>query len=204
MDPKEIYDIIKEKIIWLVLEPEKTLNLTELADSFSVSRNPVTVALTYLQAEGWVLKHGTHFMVSPLSLDRIKGITETRLVLEVQSNVWAMQRITPEEVKKLYVLRDEILKTDPMKSHKRTVELDSKFHNLLFRASKNMESAKILEHLLNHYLRFFLSTPLLVRKDAFPEILDIIQAIEKKDEKSVRSISEEHIKGSVNQILSTF
>jgi DNA-binding GntR family transcriptional regulator len=204
MDPKKIYDILKEKIIWLKLEPEKTLNLTKLANSFNVSRNPVTLALTRLQAEGWVLKNGSHFMVSPLSLNRIKGITEIRLVLEVQANVWAMQRITPDEMKNLAALKKEILKTDPTKSYRRNVELDSKFHSLLFCASKNTESSEILERLLNHYLRFFLSTPSLLRQEGLPEAVNIIQAIEKKDVKKVRFFSEKHIRGSADRIFSGF
>jgi len=39
MDPIAIYEDLKEKIIWLDLEPESTLNLVELAESYGVRRN---------------------------------------------------------------------------------------------------------------------------------------------------------------------
>ncbi len=51
MDPYKIYEILKEKIIWLDIKPGSALNLSELADSFNVSRNPLTIAFTRLDAE---------------------------------------------------------------------------------------------------------------------------------------------------------
>ena len=63
LTPKQIYDALKEKIIWLELAPESPLNLSELADAFEVSRTPVKEALIYLQAQGWVLRQGSHFLV---------------------------------------------------------------------------------------------------------------------------------------------
>ena len=98
MDPLGIYTILKEKIIWLDLQPGSTLNLVEQAESFGVSRNPITIALTRLDAEEWVVRQGSHFVVRPLTLSRIREITEIRSVLEVQANFWAMQRITSDEM----------------------------------------------------------------------------------------------------------
>jgi DNA-binding GntR family transcriptional regulator len=48
MDPSDIFSNLKEKIIWLDLETEEMLNLVELAQSYGVSRNPVTTAVTRL------------------------------------------------------------------------------------------------------------------------------------------------------------
>jgi hypothetical protein len=51
MDPIEIYEDLKEKIIWLDVSPDSTLNQAELAETYGVSRNPITIALTRLDAE---------------------------------------------------------------------------------------------------------------------------------------------------------
>ena len=67
MDPIKIYADLKEKIIWLDIEPGATLNLVELAKSYGVSRNPVMIALTRLNVEEWVVRQGVHFVVSPLT-----------------------------------------------------------------------------------------------------------------------------------------
>jgi len=98
MEPEKIYELLKEKIIWLDLMPESDLNLSELARSFGVSRTPIKEALIYLQAEGWILRNGSHFPVTPLSLDRIRGTAEIRSIMEAQANIWAMDRITPENL----------------------------------------------------------------------------------------------------------
>ena len=50
MGPEKIYELVKEKIIWMDLMPESILNLSELARSFGVSRTPIKEALIYLQA----------------------------------------------------------------------------------------------------------------------------------------------------------
>ena len=74
MDPFEIYADLKEKIIWLEIEPGATLNLVGL----------VMIALTRLNAEEWVVRQGVHFVFSPLTVDRMREITEIRSVMETQ------------------------------------------------------------------------------------------------------------------------
>lgn len=87
MESEKIYELLKEKIIWLDLMPESVLNLSDLARSFGVSRTPIKEVLILLQGEGWVLRQGSHFMVTPLSLDRIRGTAEIRSVMEIQGNI---------------------------------------------------------------------------------------------------------------------
>ena len=128
MDPLKIYTILKEKIIWLDLKPGSTLNLVEQAEFFGVSRNPITIALTRLDAEEWVIRQGSHFVVSPLTLNRIREITEIRSILEVQANLWAMHRITSAEKDELNHFKKEIAKLDESASNKEIVKLDVKFH----------------------------------------------------------------------------
>jgi len=117
MDPIEIYEDLKEKIIWLDIEPGSTLNLVDLAASYGVSRNPVMIALTRLNVEEWVIRQGVHFVVSPLTVDRMREITEIRSLMETQANIWAMNRISPEGMAELTKIRDEInaLHTDATK-----------------------------------------------------------------------------------------
>ena len=86
----KIYSLLREKIIWLEIMPETILNLTELAKEFKVSRTPIKEALILLQGEEWVLHYGPHFMVTPLSIDRLRDITEIRSALEIQASIWAM------------------------------------------------------------------------------------------------------------------
>jgi len=167
MEPKKIYELLREKIIWLNLMPESYLNLSELAGSFKVSRTPVKEALIFLQADGWVLRHGQHFMVTPLSLGRIKEITEIRAILEIQANLWAMERISSEELAALNKLREEIEGLGDAPSNRQLVELDFRFHRGLYHATKNSQLAQSLDRLLSHYLRFWLSIPREIEPKSF-------------------------------------
>jgi len=205
MEPSKIYELVREKIIWLDLMPESILNLSELAESFRVSRTPIKEALILLQADGWVLHQGSHFMVTPLSLDRIKEITEIRSLIEVQANIWAMNRITPEELADLSELEKEILQINDTASNKKMIELDVKFHRSLFQAAKNSQLAQLLERMLCHYLRFWLFIPREIESQSFfTETLKIIRAVEAKDEVKLRAASVEHIKRSVDEIMGSF
>ncbi len=158
-DPKEIYTALRSKIIHLELAPESVLNLSDLAREFNVSRTPIKEVLLSLQAEEWIMRQGSHFIVTPLSLERIREITEIRLILEVQANLWAMERITPFELDALRKLKEQISIFDEKSSNQRIVDFDFTIHHAIFKAAKNTQLAKLLERLLSHYLRFWLSIP---------------------------------------------
>jgi len=202
MDPLTIYEDLKDKIIWLDLKPGSTLNLVELSQGYRVSRNPVTIALTRLDAEEWVVRNGSHFVVSPLTVDRIREITEIRSVMEVQANLWAMQRMDDQGFAMLKALRDEILTLRDGASNKEIVELDVKFHQLLYKETKNKQLTTMLNRMLSHYLRFWLSSPNPIKRDTFfKDELEIIQAMETKDEARLKAATTTHIKASLDEIM---
>ena len=202
VDPIKIYEDLKEKIIWLDLAPDSTVNQAELAEAYGVSRNPLTIALHRLDAEGWVVRHGTHFVVSPLTLDRMREITEIRSVLETQANLWAMHRITEEGVQELKILGNEIRRLSPQASKKEMVQLDFRFHRIIYHHVRNQQLAQLLERLLSHYLRFWLAGPQEIKKETlFNDILEMIKAIGNKDEISLRAATASHIKVSLDKIM---
>lgn len=202
MTPYSISDDLKRKIIWLELEPGITLNLVELAKEYKVSRNPITIALTRLETDEWVIRNGSHFVVSPLTLERMRDITEIRLLLEVQANIWALHRISDKELKKLVGLRKKISKMKSTVSKHDIIELDVEFHQLIYHATGNAQLEGMLDHLLNHYLRFWLSRPSPIKKEIFfKEMLDIIEAFEEKDEIKLTAACTTHVKLSLDEIM---
>jgi DNA-binding GntR family transcriptional regulator len=202
MDPQSIYEDLRQKIVWLELKPGLTLNLVELSESYKVSRNPVMIALTRLDAEEWVVRNGVHFVVSPLTVDRMREITEIRSIMEMQAVLWAMNRISPEGLAELKTLRQEIKGCSQGMTKKEIVNLDYRFHCLLYRETQNTQLHRLLERLLCHYLRFWLSSPQEIRPDDFfRETLDIIKAIEAKDEIRLKAAASAHIKVSLDKIM---
>ena len=202
MDPIAIFEDLKEKIIWLDLEPGATLNLVELAQSYGVSRNPVMIALTRLASEEWVVRQGVHFVVSPLTIDRMREITEIRSLMETEANVWAMNRMTPAGLAALRKLREEIRTVGRDAGKKEIVKLDFKLHRTIYEQTRNHQLAQLLERFLSHYLRFWLSSPGKIDPDIFfREALKIIEAIEANDEALLRATSSSHIKVSLDTIM---
>lgn len=185
--------------------PETILNLSDLAEFFKVSRTPIKEVLILLQAEGWVLRNGPYFMVMPLSLERIKEITEIRSVMEVQATIWALSRITANELSVLDDLKEQILSLGESSPNKQMIELDLQFHRVLYQATKNGQLAQLLDHLLSHYLRFWLSISLKKGpKWFFKDNLEMIQAIKEKDEARLAMLASQHIKSSVDEIMGSF
>ncbi|MBW1888325.1 MAG: GntR family transcriptional regulator [Deltaproteobacteria bacterium] len=194
--------MIKEKIIWLDVEPGSVLNPAELARSLKVSRTPIKEALIFLQAEEWILRDGSHFMVTPLSLHRLNQITEIRYMMEVQANVMAMNRITNKEIDELHELEEEIRQLHSKSPIRQIHSLEIKFHQKIFEATQNPQLARMLEQLLLNYLRFWLSIPRKINTDTFHnDRRELIQAIEMKDEGKVRAAAIDHIKKSMNEIM---
>ncbi|MBL0716334.1 MAG: GntR family transcriptional regulator [Desulfosarcina sp.] len=202
MDPLDIFKDLKKKIVWLEIQPESTLNLVELAQYYNVSRNPVTLALTRLDAETWVVRHGSHYVVSPLTVARMREITEIRSLLEIQANTWAMHRMTARGCEDLKAIKTEIEQMEEGVSRNRIVELDVRFHQLLYREAQNEQLYRLLDHMLCHYLRFWLASPQGInRQKFFVEILGIIRALEEKDEVRLRAATAEHIQVSMDEIM---
>jgi DNA-binding GntR family transcriptional regulator len=203
-DPNEIFVALRKKIIDLTLPPESVLNLSDLAKDFNVSRTPIKEVLITLQAEEWIMRHGSHFIVTPLSLERIREITEIRMVMEVQANIWAMERITPDELDKLNLIKQQISSFTQESSNQSIVDFDFTIHQFIFKAAKNVQLAKLLERLLSHYLRFWLSIPRQIDHSIFfEEALELIEAINIKDENLIRECTTKHIRNSVAQIMGT-
>ncbi len=202
MDPIQIYEDLKEKIIWLDLNPGSTLNLEEISKNYKVSRNPIILALTRLHAEEWVVRNGSHFVVSPLTVDRIREITEIRFILEVQANIWVMHRISVEGLGQLKKLKDDIQELQDGIGNKEIVKLDLSFHRLLYQETRNKQLATMLDRMLSHYLRFWLSIQHMIEKDRFfKETIEMIESIEMKDEVRLKVASTAHIKASLDEVM---
>ncbi len=202
MTPYEIFEDLRYKVIWLKIQPGTTLNLVELASTYKVSRNPITIALTKLESEEWVVKNGSHFVVSPLTLERMREITEIRHILEVQAYIWSMNRISAESLKELHLLKEEIIALNSNVSKQSIIELDVRFHQIIYQGTQNRQLANTLDRLLNHYLRFWLSSPTPIDPTSFfKDIVDIIDAFDAKDELQLKTACTSHIKASLDEIM---
>lgn len=205
MDPREIFEDLKRRVISLDIEPEANLNLSDLASHYGVSRTPVKEAIIYLESEDWVYRNGNHFTVSPLTLDRMRDTTEIRLILEVEANVLALRRMTPEILAALDDILRKLSNLGHVQDNEELSRLDTEFHRILYQATGNRQLAALLERMLDGYLRFWRSRPQTIMSGSFfHQAQEIIKAIKDRDETRLRELSVAHIKQSLNAIMGMF
>jgi DNA-binding GntR family transcriptional regulator len=204
MDHLKIYEVLKNKIIWLEVKPEGILHLNDLAESFGVSRGPVKEALLVLQAEGWLLRNGTQFMVMPLTLDRLKEMAEMRSFIEIQAYVWAMERMKKGELEQLNKIKDEIQGMDNKTNYMKWINIEMQFHKTMNSASHNTQLAQMLNQLIDHFLRFWLAKHPEIKHDTMvtsnDSVLKIIKAVNEKDESTLREAVSYHLNSSFREL----
>lgn len=205
MNSKEIFEILRDRIIWLDLAPETILKSSELEQEFSVSRTLIREALLQLRSEGWVFGEGSQFVVIPLSIARFRETEEIRTMLEVEANVLAMNRISDEGLQDLEKVAAEHRNFNPDMTIRKLAEADFSFHRLIYEATQNKQLIEQLTNLLLQNNRFWLSMPRIVKPEEYQhDTVDIIDAIKAKDEKSLRKATLTHIQWAADMILAHF
>ena len=196
-----IYQKLKDEIIWLDIRPGTMIDMAEVANRFCVSRTPVKEALVHLNADGWTVRQGSHFISSPLTFNLIRDLTEIRSFMEIQAYTWAMYRISSQGVEKLESIVHELSTLKNITPNRKIVEIDFKFHTTLFHATGNKELFTFLERILCHFMRFWLSRDRAIEPETFfKETRAIIKAIKEKDEINLRAATIGHIKSSLDEI----
>lgn len=140
-----IYDVLKIAIRDLILKPNEQLIDTEIAQHFSVSKEPTRVAFARLEADGLVeirSKRGTY--VRPIKLEEVIEAMKIREALEIIACKAAANRVdTRNKIaleQNIVAQRSAAESNDPIRFH----ELDEEFHQLLVVMSGFLKVPQIL------------------------------------------------------------
>ncbi|NLK29014.1 MAG: GntR family transcriptional regulator, partial [Clostridiales bacterium] len=143
-----VFNKIREDILAGVYKENEELKENTLGQELGVSRTPVREALRQLELEGLVTiipNKGAY--VSGITRKDIQDIYAIRSYLEGLCARWACEHITNAQIEAL----DEILYLSEFHArrshHEQLVELDNKFHELIYMAS----GSKILNHVLSDF-----------------------------------------------------
>lgn len=143
-----VFENIRQAIVKGIFAPGERLMEIQLADDLGVSRTPVREAIRKLELEGFVVmipRRGTY--VANLSIKDINDVYEIRISLDVLAAGLAAERIEPEELEELNRLLLEITKASESGSMERIVKLDTAFHDVLYKASRNDRLRNIINNL---------------------------------------------------------
>ncbi len=199
-----VFESLREAIIGAVLKPGERLMEIQLAEEMGVSRTPVREAIRKLELEGFVVmipRKGAY--VAGISLKDIADVFEIRSALEALAAGLAAERITEEELEqmeRLLVRKAEIIEANDIDS---IVEVDTDFHAILFKASRNEKLIQILSNLREQIQRFR-TTSLAVpgrMKEALEEHRKIVEALSERNVPLAGSLAAEHIENAENVML---
>ncbi len=197
-------DAIREAIINGILKPRERLMEIQLADELGVSRTPIREALRKLELEGFIVmvpRKGAY--VADISFKDIADIFEIRAALEGLAAGLAAERITDEELEAME--RHLVEKADAIHNHdmERLVEVDTKFHESIYRASRNERLLPIINNLREQIQRFR-ATSLAYpgrMKQSLEEHRALVEAIQARDVVLARQLAHEHIENAEQSMI---
>ncbi|SDF22645.1 GntR family transcriptional regulator [Sporomusa acidovorans] len=200
-----VAETLREAIVAGTLKPGERLMEIQLAEELGVSRTPVREAIRKLELEGFVVmipRRGTY--VADLSIKDINEVFEIRTALDVLAAGLAVERITEDELEQLERLLVEIVELlDHQDDIEKIVEVDSQFHDVLYRASRNDRLVGIINNLREQFTRFrsiSIQYPGRMRISV-EEHRRLVEAIATRDTELAQQIAREHMENSEQTLL---
>lgn len=199
-----VYEALRDAIISRVLKPGERLMETELAEEMGVSRTPVREAMRKLELESYIVmipRKGAY--VAGLSIRDITNLFEIRGALESLAAGLAASRATKEEIEEME--RSLAMEANHFKSGDvlKTIEVDTKFHELIYKASQNIRLQNLIIDLCDQIQRYR-TTSLAVpgrMKFALTEHRRIVEAIADGNVYEAQTATKEHIESAENVLL---
>jgi len=194
-----VFNQLRNQILTGVYKPGESLIELRLSEELGVSRTPIREAIRQLELEGLV-------QAIPNKGAVVKGVTEQdvediftiRTRIEGLAARWAAEKITEEEIKEL----KETLEFEEFYTMKNDAEhlmkFDSKFHEIIFRASKSsplMHMLSTFHHYIQNARNNSFDTPGRPVK-AFEEHKAIFEAISNKNADVAEELTVAHIRNA--------
>lgn len=177
---------------------------TKLSDELGVSRTPIREALRQLELEGLVQSiPNKGVIVRGISPQDIEDIYTIRMLIEGLAARWTAEKITAEELDELKeaVELEEFYTIKNDREH--VLQLDSKFHEIIFKASKSkplMHTLSSFHHYIQRARNISFGLPGRAQK-ALEEHKAILQAIMDRNPEMAEKLTIEHVKNaSINFI----
>ncbi|HPF43487.1 MAG TPA: GntR family transcriptional regulator [Syntrophomonadaceae bacterium] len=199
-----VLEALREAILNGTLKPRERLMEIQLAEELGVSRTPVREALRKLELEGFIVmvpRKGAY--VADLSIKDIADVFEIRIALEGLAAALAAERITDEELEAMerhLVEKAEAIKKNDMV---KLVEVDTKFHEALYGASRNDRLITIINNLREQIQRFRTSSLAMPGRmqQSLEEHRSIVEAIQSRDIALARQTAQEHIENAESWMI---
>ena len=148
------YQKIKELIVTLKLGPSDLIDEERVAKALSIGRTPIREALFRLNAENLVeAVHGRGFFVQDITLNQLRDLFETMLILERSAVALAANRIKKDQIEDLQRINGDLREAWHEKEYLSVTLLNSDFHRVIYKATDNAFLFTYLDNLQNQFQR---------------------------------------------------
>lgn len=211
----DAYDRILKAIIDSELKPGDTVTEIQLAQKFGFGRTPVREAIMRLENEGFIVTSERKKRVYILFPKDIEEIFQIKQAIESRIAFQASEKATAQNKKELANMLEEMrsLKNGDGAHHdayvQRWLELDTDFHDLLFRIANNSRAGILVDNLNLQFRRIKLGMLVLEGRVeiSIREHLEIGEAIlEGRKEKAAQLMDThlETVKQTIISLMRTF
>lgn len=198
-----VFHTIRENILSGKYATDEELREKSIGEELGVSRTPVREALRQLELEGLVtiIPNKGAYVVG-ISQKDIRDIYEIRSRLEGLCARWAAIHITKEQLDEL---EENIYLSDFHSSKgnsEQVVELDNRFHEILYSASGSKELRHILVD-FHHYVQRVRKITLAVQDRAISsndEHRKIVEALKAHDEDLAENLANAHMMNTIQNM----
>lgn len=200
-----VYDLLRRDILSGHVGPNERLKVSDLAERYATSTNPVREALQQLRGEGFVIiEPNRGARVRPIDEDFVRDIVEIEVLLEPMLTRWFVSIATEEDIARLEAIqaRIEALNFADAAEHGR---LDTAFHQVLYDRHYNRHAAEmwyrhreVLRAISGNF-----RTSLSRRAAVLREHRELIAAIRAQDADLAADIIARHVAGSGRNIVET-
>ena len=201
---EQVFNSLEEEILTGKLKRGDTLAEISLSKRLGVSRTPLRAALHRLAEEGLIeITPNRSPVVIGVGKEELVDIYKIRMRLEGLASREAAQKISKEDIKRL---RDSVELSEfyiGKQDTEHLKELDSEFHNIIYKASGNRLLFKTLSELhrnIHIYRKLSLTVPERLEKSV-EEHKEILNAIERGDADTADALTFRHIEAALDNLL---
>ncbi|MGD0722208.1 MAG: GntR family transcriptional regulator [Roseiarcus sp.] len=202
--PPQVYDLLRERILTMELEPGESINERRLADWLGVSRTPIREAINRLSANGLIaIVPNVGTSVSLINADKVREFNLIRTSLESLIVRLAAERFDERGETILLGLIERQVETTRAPKLVENILVDTEFHRAIAGIAGLSATWAILQHVMDEILRV---RHLSVRRprpltEPIAEHRAIVAALRTKDPERSDRAMKAHLDASAHRIL---
>ena len=204
MNADRAYELLREQIISLEIEPGIALDETALARRLGMPPGSVSRAIDQLVEQGWLERANNAVRVTDETMASIfRQSFEVRSVLEALCARLVVQRATESQITAIEAMMPQFEEVARRADSQTWLQLDQRFHEAIYAAADNVFLQNALQQLYELDMRIWYQ--ILNRMTDLPRIVEshreIVQALKERDTRAAERAVTRHIQDSRDMVL---